>query len=65
MVKVEYVPEMNTFGQNITVKTDEEKINLNLTLSHFHSYSILTSDGGIRGLKCVKGIRENVLLYIS
>ena len=45
MVKVEYVPEMNTFGQNITVKTDEEKINLSLTLSHFHSYSILTSDG--------------------
>ena len=45
MVKVEYVPEMNAFGQNIMVKSDEEKINLNLTLSNFHPYSILTSDG--------------------
>ena len=25
MVKVEYVPEMNTFGQNIVVKSDQEK----------------------------------------
>ena len=45
MVKVKYVPEINTFGQNIMVKSDQEKINLNLTLSHFHPYSILTSDG--------------------
>jgi hypothetical protein len=50
MVKVKYVPEINTFGQNIMVKSDEEKINLNLTLSHFHPYSILTSDGSIREL---------------
>ena len=50
MVKVEYVPEMNTFGQNIMVKSDQEKINLNLTLSNFHPYSILTSDGWIREL---------------
>ena len=25
MVKVEYVPEMNTFGQNIMVKSDQKK----------------------------------------
>ena len=58
MVKVKYVPEINTFGQNIMVKSDQEKINLNLTLSHFHPYSIVTGDGWIRGLKCVKGMKE-------
>ena len=36
-----------------------------LNSKSFHPYSILTGDGWIRGLKCVKGIRENVLLYIS
>ena len=35
-----------------------------LNSKSFHPYSILTGDGWIRGLKCVKGIRENVLLYI-
>ena len=34
-------------------------------LSHFHPYNILTGDGWIRGLKYVKGISENVLVYIS
>ena len=34
-------------------------------LSHFHPYNILTGHGWIRGLKYVKGISENVLLYIS
>ena len=28
------------------------------TLSHFHPYSIVTGDGWIRGLKCVKGMKE-------
>ena len=45
MVKVEYVPEMNTFGQNVMAKSEQEKIYLNLTLSHFHPYSILARDG--------------------
>ena len=34
-------------------------------LSRFHPYYILTGDGWVRGLKYVKGISENVLLYIS
>ena len=35
---------------------------INKDLCHFSPYSILTSDSWIIGLKCVKEIRENVLL---
>ena len=38
---------------------------INKDLSHFPPYSILTGDSWIIGLKCAKGIRENVSLYIS
>ena len=38
---------------------------MNKDLSHFFPYSILTGDGWIIWLECVKENRENVLLYIS
>ena len=61
------VTKMSFFGhEGISSKIFEVLVYMiSKNLSHFHPYSILTGEGWIRGLNYVKGISENVLVYIS